>query len=187
MLDLKPKSKSVLVWDVTIRVFHWSFATLIVATWLTRELHGPGRGWHIWMGYAAAALVMLRILWGFAGPHFARFSEFFPTPKRLATYLKEFTAGRERRYLGHNPLGAVMVLFLLALSLGMAVTGFYMTQRGATLFGIERYQLEGVHKLMGNLFVIAVPIHIIGVVFESVRHRENLGMAMIIGRKRAGA
>jgi cytochrome b len=68
----------------------------------------------------------------------------------------------------------------------MAVTGYYMTQRGATLFGIKRDQLEGVHKLMANLFLIAVPIHIIGVIFESVRHRENLVMAMITGRKRAG-
>ena len=79
-----------------------------------------------------------------------------------------------------------MVLFLLALSLGMAVTGFYMTQRGATLFGIERDQLDGVRKLMGNLFLIAVPIQVIGVIFESVRHRENLVMAMVAGRKRAG-
>ena len=68
--------------------------------------------------------------------------------------------------------------------LGMAITGFVMTHRGMTLFGLERRPLHQIHDVLGNLFVVAVPIHVLGVIFESLRHKENLVGAMITGRKR---
>lgn len=176
----------VLVWDVWVRVFHWSFAVLIAMAWLTHRWEGAARGWHQWLGYGAVTLVGLRIVWGLVGSRYARFSEFVPGPKRLAGYVGDMLSGRERRFIGHNPAGALMVLLLMGLSIGLAVTGFVMTHRGMTLFGLGRRPVHEMHDIFGNLYIIAVPVHVLGVIFESIKHRENLVAAMITGRKRSG-
>ena len=74
-----------------------------------------------------------------------------------------------------------MVLGFLALSLGLGVTGYLMTTRA--FFGVA--WMEEIHETFSNLFLIAVPLHVLGVVWESVRHHENLVAAMLTGRKRS--
>ena len=74
---------SVVVWDPLVRIFHWSFAAVIAAAWLTHEGEGSTRALHEWIGYSAATLVAVRISWGFVGTQYARFTEFVPGPKRL--------------------------------------------------------------------------------------------------------
>jgi len=137
---------------------------------LSHDWEGAARDWHEWLGYAAAGLVALRIVCGFVGSRYARFSEFVRGPRQLLDYTRAPFGGRERRYLGHNPLGALMVLLLMALSMGLAITGFVMTHRGMTLFGLDRRPLHQLHDIMGNLYVVAVPVHIIAVISESIRH-----------------
>ena len=179
--------KTVRVWDIWVRIVHWSFAILIATAWLSHDWEGPARGWHEWLGYGAVGLVALRIVWGFVGSKYARFAQFVRGPRQVLAYSLALLKGREGRYLGHNPLGALMVLFLLALSIGLAVTGFVMTHRGMTLLGLDRRPLRQLHDVMGNLYVVAVPIHVLAIIFESIRHRENLVGAMIFGNKRSGA
>lgn len=172
------------VWDMFVRLFHWSFAVVIVLAWFTHEGRNA-RVWHEWLGYTALALVALRIVWGLVGTKYARFSEFVHHPVHYLHYLGDMIQGKERRYLGHNPLGGLMVVALIVTAIVAGVTGFYMTQRGLTLFGIGRRSMEHVHSIAADLFVILVPVHILGVIWESVRHRENLVTAMISGNKRA--
>lgn len=179
--DLKP---TVLVWDILIRIFHWSFAILITLAWFSHEWRGSGRLWHEWLGYAALGLAALRIIWGLVGSKYARFTDFVHLPSHYFKYFAALLRGREKRYLGHNPIGGLMVVALLLLALGSGVSGYVLTQRGMSLFGMGHRQLEGLHGLLGNLFLIAVPLHILGVIWESFRHRENLILAMINGRKR---
>jgi cytochrome b len=168
---------TVKVWDPAVRLFHWSFAAAITAAWLTHE--SPG-ALHEWLGYTAAALAVLRIGWGFVGTRHARFRDFVRTPSATWAYALASLRMREPRFLGHNPLGAAMILLLLALSLGLAVTGYLMTTRA--FFGVA--WMENVHETFSNLFLLAVPLHLLGVVWESVRHHENLAKSMVTGRKR---
>lgn len=175
---------TVLVWDGFVRVFHWGFAALVVCAWLTHDLPRQSHIWHQVIGYCAVTLVILRILWGFFGTRYARFSAWLPGPRRLVSYLGDLAGGKEKRHLSHNPLGALMVLLLMGLSIGLAVTGYAMSQR-MTLFGISPRNLVGVHAFFANTFLWAVPLHVVGVIFESARQRENLAAAMITGRKRA--
>lgn len=165
------------VWDVAVRVFHWSLVTVFVAAFLS------GDEWdrfHELAGYTAAALVSFRIVWGFIGTRYARFSSFVTGPGTFLAYMRDMRAGKEKRYLGHNPAGAAMILALLSGVIALAVTGYMMS--------LDAYWgakwLEEVHETIANGMLVLIALHVGGVVLASLRHGENLVRAMITGRKR---
>ncbi len=180
------------VWDPLVRLFHW----LLVAGFFTAWLSGDD--WltvHVWAGYLVAGLILFRLLWGFVGPRHARFSDFVVPPAQVRAYLADMLKGRERRYLGHNPAGGLMIVALL---LGLAA----ISLTGLALYGVEEQAgplaglmagsggfvedvLEELHEFFANLTLLLVAIHVAGVLWESLRHGENLVRAMITGRKRA--
>ncbi len=169
--------QAVAVWDPLVRLFHWS----LVASFAIALLFSEGdTTLHNTAGYVAGGLVAFRILWGFVGPRHARFSNFVPSPRRLARYLYDLVHLRERRTLGHNPAGAVMVLGLLAITLFLAVTGWLMTTD--SFYGVR--WVQDLHEGAADLVLVMIVAHVAGVVFASLRHKENLAVAMITGRKR---
>jgi cytochrome b len=165
------------VWDLPIRVGHWTLAAGVAAAWLTKT--GAGR-WHEWVGYATLALVALRIAWGFAGPRYARFGQFVRSPAATLAYAARVLGHGAPRYLGHNPLGGWMIVTLLAAVAATGVTGWlYTTDR---FWGVE--WMENLHEACAILVLVLVTLHVTGVIVASLRHRENLVAAMIHGRKR---
>jgi cytochrome b len=176
-LSSRHPSRVARVWDPLVRIFHWSLAASFVIAWLTRHSF---EDIHHWAGYAAGALVIVRLLWGFLGTPYARFSQFVRDPLTIVRYLGAMLSGREARYLGHNPAGGAMVLLLMAAMAGAALSGWMMTTD--TFFGVEWVGL--VHDLLGNGLLLLVLLHLGGVAVASLRHRENLVGAMISGRKR---
>ena len=164
---------SVRIWDPFVRLFHWSLVVLFAVAWLTAE---EWDSVHEWVGYGACGLVVLRLLWGLAGSRYARFSQFVRSPSQTRAYLGDVVKGRERRYLGHNPAGAAMVLLLLAGMIGLGVTGWMATQR----IGFA----EDLHELIANGMLVLVGLHVAGVLLASLRHGENLMRAMVNGHKR---
>ncbi len=165
------------VWDVPVRVLHWSLVLTVATAWLTR--HSPGR-WHEWLGYATLAIVALRTIWGFAGSGHARLADFVRPAPVTAAYARDVFAGREARFIGHNPLGGWMVLALISMVVLVGLTGWlYTTDR---YWGVE--WVEELHEMLSNILFLFVALHILGVVFTSIRHRENLPAAMLHGRKR---
>lgn len=177
--------RQVTVWDPVVRIFHWTFAIAILGAWVSHEWRGSGRQWHEWLGYAALGLAIFRILWGFIGTKYARFSEFLHLPRYYLSYFFDLLKRKERRYLGHNPLGGLMVIALLLVALGTGITGHYLTDRSSVLLGLGHRAQEEVHEVLGNLFMILVPLHILGIIWESVRHKESLTKAMFTGKKRS--
>lgn len=173
---------TVKVWDLFIRVFHWS----LVASFTVAFLSSEGRDLrllHYWAGYSAAALVGMRLLWGLTGTHYARFSQFVRGPRSTFGYMRDVFTGREARYLGHNPAGGAMVILLLASLIGVSLTGHLMTTD--TFWGSE--EMEEAHEIIANGMLGLIALHVAGVVFESIRQRESLIKAMLTGRKRASA
>ena len=168
------------VWDRFVRVFHWS----LVLSFFTADFSTMGgpRWLHEASGYTALALVAARIVWGFAGAGHARFASFVPRPTAFIDYAGDLLRGRERRYLGHNPAAAVMILFLLAMVIGIGTTGWMMTTDAWWGNGT----VEAVHSLLVDATLLAVAVHVSAAVYESLRHRENLVWSMVTGTKRAG-
>jgi len=120
-------------------------------------------------------------VWGVVGSRYARFSNFIPSAGQLIGYLKDVLAHKEVRYIGHNPVGAVMIVALLLTVIATGVSGWMMTTDA--FWGAE--WLEELHEALANGTLALVGLHIGGVLFSSIRHRENLVLAMIKGRKRA--
>ena len=165
------------VWDGLVRVGHWVLVIGIAAAWLTR--HG-GSPWHEWLGYLVLAVVAVRILWGLVGSRYARFAQFIHSPAATLNYGRQILAGQEPRHVGHNPLGGWMIVILLGVIAALCVSGWlYTTDR---YWGVE--WVGDLHEGLTNAMFMLAALHIAGVIFSSLRHRENLLAAMINGRKR---
>ena len=166
------------VWDPLVRTGHWALVASIAAAWFTREGWGPV---HEWTGYAALALVALRVIWGWTGPRHARFSQFVHGPAQTLGYALRMLQRSEPRHIGHNPLGAWMILALLLVAAAAGLSGWlYTTDR---YWGDER--VEDLHEALAVTLLVLGAVHVAGVIAASARHRENLVGAMIHGRKRA--
>lgn len=168
------------VWDPLVRIVHWSLAATVAAAWLTR--HGGG-ALHEWLGYASLVLILVRVCWSFVGPRRARFASFVRRPAATIPYARAFLARREPRYVGHNPLGGWMIVALIATVAAADLTGWlYTTDR---FWGVE--WVEDLHGTASDLLLALIALHLAGVAIASWRHRENLPVAMIHGRKRPPA
>lgn len=174
------RQTTIKVWDSFVRLFHWSLATSFAVAWLTA---GEWRDLHEWAGYSAAALIALRVVWGITGPRYARFAQFLRSPVEVLRYLAAMLRSREPRHLGHNPAGGFMILALLLTMAATAATGWMFTLDA--FWGVQ--WVEEAHELLANLLLALVLLHVAGVLFASVHHRENLVRAMVTGRKRSPA
>ena len=170
------KPESVKVWDPFVRVFHWSLVAAFFGAYFLEAGDKP----HEVLGYIALGLVSARIVWGFTGTQYARFSKFVPSPRRFITYVRDALQRREPRFLGHNPAAAVMIVALICAVIITSVTGWMLTTDAYWGDAL----VEELHEVIANVTVGLVCIHVVGAIYESVRHRENLILAMFTGRKR---
>ncbi len=169
--------KQVKVWDIAVRVFHWSLVTSFAIAWLSAD------EWdklHDIAGYIVAGLVGFRLIWGFIGSKHARFTDFVYNPVSVFNYLKDTIYHKAKRYIGHNPVGGAMIIALLLSLVTITASGIAMTSN--MFWGIE--WVEEVHEISANLTLVLIGLHIAGVIFSSFSHSENLVKAMITGRKR---
>ena len=171
----KESKPAVKVWDLLVRIGHWTIVAGVITAWFTR-----GK-WHEWIGYAVLAIIALRIVWGLIGSRYARFTQFVHSPKATLDYGKQVLAHQESRHLGHNPLGGWMIVALLVTLAGVCVTGWLFTTD--RFWGVE--WMEELHEGLTYFLFGLVTLHVSGVIFSSLRHRENLLAAMIHGRKKA--
>lgn len=169
---------TVKIWDPLVRAFHWCLVASFAIAWMSAE---EWNDLHQWAGYAAGALITLRLVWGLVGTRHARFAQFVRSPSTVATYLRDILAGRERRYLGHNPAGGAMILALMGCMAALCVTGWLYT---TDAFWGEEW-VEETHEFLANFLLGLVGLHVGGVLLAGIRHRENLVRAMLTGRKRA--
>ena len=179
------------VWDLFVRVFHWTLVATFIVAYVTAE---DFEELHAWVGYLILALVVVRIVWGFIGSPHARFSSFVTTPAAAFAYARDAMGGRASRFLGHNPAGGLMIVLMLIGLIAITVSGIalYAVDEGEgplafLLAGAGEsmeHLLEEVHEVLVNLMLGLIAVHIAGVVVESLVHRENLVRAMFTGDKR---
>lgn len=168
----------ILIWDAPTRVFHWMQAISFVGAYLTSESE-RNRDIHVAFGYILLGLLVFRLLWGFFGTRYARFSSFVFKPGEIIAYLLSLFKAKPKHYLGHNPAGSVAVWLLLSIGLFICVTGVMALQDNASDTVVK------MHGAATKIMLAVILLHLIGVLVSSVLHRENLVRSMITGFKPA--
>jgi cytochrome b len=171
-------TQRILVWDVPTRVFHWLQALAFGGAYLL-AFSERFRDYHDALGYILLGLLGFRLVWGFIGTAYARFSSFLFGPRDIAAYLGSMVKGKPAHYLGHNPAGSVSVWLLIALGLFICVTGVLSLQDDAS------DQVVDLHGLATKIMLGVIALHLVGVLMSSILHRENLVRAMLTGYKSA--
>jgi len=181
------------VWDVPTRLFHWLLVAAFAGMWYSGKQGGDLLEYHIWCGIGIAGLLLFRLLWGVVGSETARFASFVRGPRQIVRYLKGELPEHEQP--GHNPLGALMVLALLAVLLFQVGTGLFAADVDSYLYdgplaaridsGLAE-TLTSWHKLSFNLLLGLVGLHVLAIVVYRLVKRQNLVRAMLTGRKPLG-
>lgn len=187
-------SSQIKVWDIVVRFFHWSLVSAFIIAFVTED---EWLGVHSWAGYLILALLGIRIIWGLIGTRYARFSDFIYKPATIKQFVKDTLHFRAKRYIGHNPAGGAMVIALMLSLLITSISGVLLlgaeeqagplahlfSQSGGAWDNTWEDTLEETHEFFANFTLLLVIIHVIGVIAESVIHKENLVSAMISGFK----
>lgn len=209
------KTKSINVWDIFVRVFHWVLAGSIVGMYISAE---EMKSVHIRLGYLVVALVLARIVWGFIGTKHARFGDFLYRPAEIYRYLKSLLTGKPIHYIGHNPAGGLMIFVMLIALLATTFAGLKTLAadgRGPLAYNTtpsvlssayadeDEHEQDGkyhsgslrneaketywkeVHEMMTGFMLFLIIVHICGVLVSSWLHKENLTLSMVTGKKKS--
>lgn len=184
-------SQRVRVWDPALRIFHWLLATLVIATFILGKFGPNVMTLHFWLGYAIIALLVFRVIWGFAGPPSARFSHFLRGPGAVLRYAGGMLRREPSHWPGHNPLGALAVVAMLAILIWQVGTGLILDPDDYINVGPLADQVSaqtsrravGWHHLGANLILILVLLHIAIIAFYRIWKNEDLVRPMITGWK----
>ncbi|MFD1883221.1 cytochrome b/b6 domain-containing protein [Paracoccus pacificus] len=184
-------TQTVRVWDPLLRIFHWTLATLVIANWLLGQYGPNSMKLHFWLGYTILALLVFRVIWGFVGPPEARFAHFLRGPGAVGGYLRHFFRREPSYWSGHNPLGALSVIAMLAVLAFQVGTGLISDPEDYINVGpladmVSRATSKkavGLHHLGGTLVLILVLLHIGIILFYRIWKREDLIRPMITGWK----
>jgi cytochrome b len=177
-------SAPVRVWDLPTRLFHWALAALVACSVVTVKLGGFWMDWHMRSGYAILALVLFRVLWGFAGSRYALFSSFVRRPAEVIGYLR----GQVEHGAGHSPLAAFSVLALLGVLLAQAGTGLFSNDGNFTEGPLARLvsgsigeRLSTVHRFGEWTLYALVALHVAAIAYYAAFRKVALVRPMITG------
>ena len=173
------------IWDLPLRLFHWLLALAVTGALVSGQIGGNLMVWHGRLGVLVAGLLGFRLAWGLVGSTHARFASFVRGPAAIRAYLQGTWHG-----LGHNPLGALSVLGMLA-ALGL--------QTASGLFGNDDIAFQGplyplvskdtsdwvtgLHRKGFWLILLLITTHLAAIVFYLKMRGDNLIHPMITGRK----
>ena len=180
------------VWDLPLRVFHWLLVACLIGSFVTIKVGGSWVDWHFRFGYTALTLIVFRLLWGFVGPRYARFSSFVFSPSATVAYLRG--AAHAPRSLGHSPLGALSVFALLAAVGLQACAGLFTSDdisvegplaRLVSSAAVER--ATWLHHRNQLLILALVGLHLAALLYYRMFWRQSLVKPMVVGDKLVAA
>lgn len=184
-----PTRRRILVWDLPVRVFHWSLVAAVTVAVVSGEIGGDWMALHGKAGLAILGLVAFRLAWGVAGSRHARFVNFVPTIASLRAYV----GGRWKGH-GHNPLGALSVFALLGLLAAQACTGLFGTDEisfNGPLFALVEEslanRLTGLHQQLAYVLLAVLALHIVAILAYLFIKKDNLVKPMVTGWKEVAA
>lgn len=172
--------KRVRVYDIPTRIFHLLFGLLFIFAFTIGNAVDDDNvvfSYHMLAGILMCFLVLFRLVWGVLGSKHARFTNFSLHPTELIRYLKGIIAGDKQQWAGHNPASSWAAIVMMFCALGLGATGYLMS------VGQAGEDLEEIHELLANAFLLIVLLHITGLGLHSLRHRDSLWKSMFDGRK----
>lgn len=167
---------TILIWDFPTRVFHWAFAFSLTAAMgigFLADDDSPLFQWHMLFGIIALFLLAIRLLMGLAGSRHARFSDYPLRPSEVAGYFRSAIFAKTKRYAGNNPGSALAAVLMFVLVPMLFASGT----------GLGGGEVEEIHETLAWLLLVVVALHVAGIVWHTIRHRENIAASMIHGRK----
>jgi cytochrome b len=171
-----------LVWDIPTRLFHWLLVAVCGAAFVLAfgaHEHSLAFDSHMLLGLALLPLLLFRVIWGFSGTRYARFRSFLFSPKEMLAYLSGILTRSAQRHVGHNPAASYAIFAMLALLAGIGVTGLLIPVGGELC--------EDLHEVMSYALLVLVGGHLLGVLFHTMAHKENIVLSMLTGRKTVAA
>ena len=165
-----------LIWDLPTRVFHWLLAGSFFGAYVLSESETL-RQYHVMFGYTVLALTAFRLVWGFVGSRYARFSSFLFGPSSVFRHIGGIARRQVEPHVGHTPAGSWAIYAMLILALVTGATGYL------NLNEIGGDAMEEFHEVAGNLWMLVVGIHVAGVIVSSFVEKQNLPRSMVTGRK----
>lgn len=176
-----------LIWDLPLRIFHWSLAGLVFYSWYSMEVLN-NLDHHFLSGYAILTLLIFRLIWGIIGPENARFSSFIRGPRTVLSYLK---GEQPNVHGGHNPLGALSVMLLLTVVSAQVISGlfsddeyYYFGPLSSFVSGSTVAAMTEFHAFNFNIVMGAILLHILAILYYVFIKKHSLIVPMITGYKK---
>jgi len=188
--DGRIESQGLKVWDLPTRLMHWLLVACIGVCWWTginNQLE-----YHLYSGYVALWVVLMRLYWGLVGSSTARFVNFVRGPRAVLHYARTLHRRDTPHVHGHNALGAISVLLMLGMVLAVVVLGLFAVDVDGLYSGpLSSYvsfhdgrHLAHLHYKVFNFLLAVIGLHLLAVVFYYVHKRHNLVFPMISGRRK---
>ncbi len=172
------------VWDVPIRLFHWTLAGLIGFSWWSAK--NDHIDWHLYSGFGILSLLIFRLLWGLFGSSTARFANFVRGPSAVLAYLRDHSSWK---VAGHTPLGALSVIALLGAVLVQVSLGLFATDEDglnegplAHFISVDASErVRDVHELWFKVVLGLIVLHVGAILYYRLVEKKKLTKAMITG------
>lgn len=171
------------VFDIPTRLFHWIFAALFICAFSIANFTDDDAAlypYHMMMGFMMVFAILLRIVWGIFGTHYARFSSFSLNPIKLIEYFKSVFSGQKKPSIKRNPASSFAAITMFAFSIALGFSGYLMATATSER---QMHDIKEIHELIATLFLIVALLHILGIIVHTITQRDPIGRSMIDGTK----
>ena len=177
--------KKIRIWDLPTRLFHWALALCVLGSFISVNVGGLYMQWHAYFGIAILGLILFRLIWGFVGTHYAKFSQFIKGPKAIKAYLQN-----PKNEAGHSPIAGLSVVVVLVFFGFQAILGLFTTDEIAFDGPLAKYIsnewvdiFSHLHQFNQFILIGIVVLHVGAIIFYKYIKRINLTQAMLTGDK----
>lgn len=179
---------SVKIWDLPIRLFHWTLVLSCVVCWATATQFEDAMRWHFYAGYVTLTLLLFRLFWGKLGSSTALFS--VPNRQDLFNYGRTLFKTEPSHTPGHNPVGTWSAMALIASALTVSISGLFANDAVLSKGPLAHWvgdnasdYLSDLHQTSFNFLVGMVIVHLTAIAYYRIVKRENLVTPMLTGNK----
>ena len=166
----------ILVWDILARLFHWAFAgslTAAIGIGFLVDDDAPLFQLHMLFGIVALFLLAVRVVMGIVGSRYSRFSSYPVHPRKVASYMISAAVSKTKLYAGNNPGSATAAVLMFLLVPALFISGI----------GYGGEAIEELHEAFAWALLVVIVMHLAGLAWHTIRHRENISLAMVTGKK----